>query len=149
MISIAFYIASNGDIIDKSIAAWSRGPYSHCELVFDNLNCFSCSPREGYVRYKQIEDIYTSKKWDILNLDKLNLNTEVINDITNKEMGKAYDWYGLIMSQILSIDSDDKKKWFCSELCHHILKRSGIQSNIHSNMVHPNRLFKIVIEALK
>lgn len=111
MTTIIFYKASAGDWKDKLVSAWTFGPYSHCELYFPETNlCYSCSPRENCVRYKEI-DIH-SGHWDILEVP-INVDKTSCDNL----LGKKYDWEGLIFTQIFPFKIQNPNEWFCSELC--------------------------------
>ena len=66
---VAFY-KDRTQFLDSLIAWWTRGPYSHIELVFErdgkNL-CASASPRDGGIRLKEIE--LDPNHWDIIEIE--------------------------------------------------------------------------------
>lgn len=119
-LKIAFYIAEHGDIIDKIISLVTLSKYSHCELIFDNGEWASSSPRDGGIRIKVIEADPTH--WDIFELnlwytpekqefyEKLVRHWFVLNDY------KTYDWIGAIGS-LFHIDLTSNDKEFCSQAC--------------------------------
>lgn len=56
---LAFYIADHGKLLDRIISRLDGSPYSHCELVINDLgnqcyDCISSSHRDGGIRRKNI-----------------------------------------------------------------------------------------------
>ena len=52
---------------DAAVRWWTRGPYSHVELVFSDGMSASSSMRDGGVRFKEIE--YHPDRWDFIELN--------------------------------------------------------------------------------
>lgn len=105
---------------------FTKGKYSHCELVIERLkftggnhyehetlfDCYSSSIRDGGVRCKSI-DVMDKSKWDLIPL-KL-VTEEQIKSYFNRTSGKKYDWWGAIG---IAIGVKQKRsKYFCSEWC--------------------------------
>ena len=116
IIHAAFY-KSNTSIVDRVIKWWTRGPYSHCELVvgFTDQNlakCWSSSHQDGGVRYKEI--LLDSTRWDIFQLEVS--SDDVSNAITwfEQRRGKKYDLLG-ILGFVWRPTVNSKNRWFCSE----------------------------------
>lgn len=150
MIKLAFYKAKKGNWLDWCIGFWTRPKffnffdlgYSHVEMVFDNEICCSSSPRDGGVRWKKIEGINNSDKWDIVdfNFDSTNPYSEA-NIILhcNREMGKKYDWICFIFTQFIPFDIQHQSKWICSEFCGVILFNLK-----QAHRYNPNKFYKLV-----
>lgn len=56
---LAFYIAEHGKLLDRTISRLDGSPFSHCELVINDLgnqcyDCISSSYRDGGIRRKNI-----------------------------------------------------------------------------------------------
>lgn len=120
---LAFYKASKGNFIDKTIAWWTRpsffrfwesGKYSHVEIVFSETMCYSTSPRDGACRWKDIPDIRTSGNWDLvpINMDNKKLS---IGRQCNVDLGKKYDWMSIFFSFVIPFEIEDPKRFTCSE----------------------------------
>lgn len=134
---ISFYYAAFGDKIDKAISLWTKGPYSHCELIFSDNIFFSSSYRDGGVRFKQISNL---KNWNILNIEIK--NEEKVREWCEKQVGKKYDLLGVFM-QIPNLSYiEDRNKWYCSEICSHVLKKFGNYTD--NTKISPNKLYKIL-----
>ena len=133
---IIFYIAKNGDYRDKFISFWTRGPYSHCELLFSDGVCFSSSPRDGGVRFKTFEILPTH--WDTKEV--LTDKEEEIKKWCETQVGKKYDWLGVVGLSLLHMPwVQDKKQWYCSEICIAALDKVGAL-NLPMEM-NPNQLW--------
>jgi len=127
-IKIAFY-KSNGPRstwIDRLIAWWTRGPYSHVELIIEKdgeiLQC-SSSPRDGKVRCKK--HILDTNVWDYVLLEVTSEQYDRIIKFYNSINGNKYDWMG-ILGFILPIQ-DRTNNWFCSETVANALKINGFK----------------------
>jgi hypothetical protein len=118
---VIFYIAKSGDWLDKFVGLWTRGKYSHCELVFSDGMCFSSSPRDGGTRFKAIE--INPKHWDIV---EVSTDKEVeIRQWCESQCGLKYDWLG-ILGLAIHLPIENRKKWYCSEICITVLNLFGV-----------------------
>lgn len=145
MIIVAFYKAP-GNFFDKLIRLWplSRGKYSHTEIIFPDGLWWSSSPRDGGVRYKPISA--DPKIWDLKRIPTSKSIESEVRGWCNKQLGKRYDWLGILFSQIFPLDIDDKKRYFCSESNVDALKVAGMFNGVHSNTIDPNKLWDMLTE---
>ncbi|ALZ84712.1 hypothetical protein APT59_11090 [Pseudomonas oryzihabitans] len=116
MIRLALYRAP-GDTYDRLIRAWTRSPYSHCELVMPDGRFVTSSPRDGGVRAKVIAQ--DPAVWDFLPLPWI--QAAHVEQLLEQEAGAGYDWLGILGSQILPAGIQSRSRWFCSEFCAHAL----------------------------
>jgi hypothetical protein len=145
MVRIAFY-KGKGRFFDKLIRLWTRGPYSHCELVFSDGQWFSASPREKVARFKRIEP--KPGHWDFVDLPMAaELEALIRQWCEGKAEGRKYDWLGIICTQIMPFGWQDKGRWFCSEVCLSALQWVGLFPGKKPHWVHPNELYKIITQA--
>ncbi len=120
------YIALYKDkshLFNNATAFWTKGTYSHTELVFSDGWSASSSFRDDGVRFKLIK--FKPENWDFIDLkDKFNeetareyflkrVNREHWNDPKAPTVVK-YDTFGLF-GFVLSPIKDDTSKLFCSE----------------------------------
>lgn len=155
-VKLAFY-KQKSTLFDRLVMWWTKGPYSHVELVFEdpdgfmkwgdyNFTCFSSSPVDGGTRWEVITDLYTSGKWDVVEVAEVTHNQFVdmawyINTAVN---GKKYDWAG-IFGFVINLTTQNQKRWFCSEVCLHVLQQTLRTFRGHEpSQISPNRLFEIV-----
>lgn len=146
---LAFYIAEKGNYQDKLISWWTRGPYSHVEIIFPNGDWFSSSTRDNGVRFKKI--MPSPHNWHYQNLQ---LDESLINEIytwCETQVGKPYDWFGAFGVGIKIPTknlSDSKSKWFCSEICSNPLIRNNT-INISTDQISPNYLWRYLTNTVK
>ena len=138
---IAFYkglTAPHRDWTDWVICKWTRGPYSHVELVIDGF-MYSSSPRDGSVRRKPHKVDNTT--WDYVDVD---INQKNVLEFYNMTDGDKYDWAG-ILGFIIPI-KDRTHNWFCSEWVSNALKIAGYSPlwPKEPSKISPNKLFKLL-----
>lgn len=107
---IALYKAKD-HLFNKATAWWTKGPYSHTELIFGDGMSGSSSFRDGGVRVKKI--IYRPEKWDFIVVTNTWLEERAkfwfaIHD------GEGYGTMGIV-GHVWKPVPDDKNKWVCSE----------------------------------
>ena len=108
MVKIAFY-KGKSRLFNKAVAWWTRGPYSHTELVVGD-NWYSSSFLDGGVRVKQI--VADEAHWDFVELP--DVDAEAAVEWFRKHASAKYDVLGLV-GFVFRRFQDDKKKYFCSE----------------------------------
>lgn len=121
-LGIAFFKACPYSIIDKSIRMWTRSKYSHVEFLFNTDVMFSSAPYEGTRFYRD----YDLSNYDIFYIDVTKAQNEKLYHYCISENGCKYDWLGIILTQIVSMNRESKNKWFCSEFLIAGLKHIGI-----------------------
>ena len=129
---IAFYKAT-GTWIDRLICWWTKGPFSHCELVVNGLSMTS-SMRDGGVRGKRID--FSETSWTLIPVKWA--DTSFIQAYFMITLGEEYSVRSLILDQIINSQTTDEKASFCSEWCATALQ-------IPSPCIYsPNTLHKLV-----
>lgn len=109
---LAFYKgphAGFAGLFDRAVRWWTRGPYSHVELVLSDGVCWSSSARDGGVRSKVID--LDPAKWDLVEVDGNELAARWWFEI---HRGKKYDYLGLFGFVWRTVRSPNSR-WFCSE----------------------------------
>jgi len=141
---VAFYKANcqYATLIDKSIAFWTRGPYSHVEIVVKDINSptgftmhsFTGTGARGYRNEPHTFDksIYDYK---LVKLDSFNKLLEFTKNIQDRK----YDYLGIYLSQFIPLGVDSSKRWFCSEYVTHALQIAGT-TNVRLWYLKPNRI---------
>ena len=119
-LTFAFYRA-RGDW-QNAVVRWStKSHYSHCEAIFclaelgEEVLCHSASSRDGGVRSKQI--VLRSELWDLVHLPLCFFDEDLANRLLTETAGAKYDYPGIILSHILSLNRHAEHRWFCSEFC--------------------------------
>ena len=110
---------------DAATRCFTKGKYSHCELVVERrefisgghyahdviYDCYSASVQDGGVRCKQIN--VRDGKWDLIPLQ--NVSESQIKACFEQTKGQKYDWWGAL-GIVLGI-KQKRSKFFCSEWC--------------------------------
>ena len=132
--------------IDYAIRLWTFSQYSHCEMVFSDGQTIGVdlilppTVTRRTMRY--------NANWDLIDLDIPCDREERIRFFVTQQLGKAYDWKGIFLSQVLPFKSEDPDKWFCSELCMAAFKFGGYFPDEISAKVSPKR-FNACIKPLQ
>lgn len=140
MIRVAFYKAP-GNWLDWIIRKWTKGPYSHVELVIGDL-WLSASPRESVVRYKAIPT--GPNTWDFVPLELDVAQVNKIQDWAALELGCEYDWLGIFLTQMINWNRQDPHRWFCSELVAAALQQAGMLAGVVPHQTDPNELYLLL-----
>lgn len=119
---VAFYKSTRpglAGIFNRLVRWWTRGPYSHVELIIDTrlrarstYVCYSSSAEDGGVRSKRID--IRPEKWDVIELNPLTYSVDKARLWYFLRMGAKYDYRGLLGGVVRSV-KDDRHKYFCSE----------------------------------
>jgi hypothetical protein len=115
---IALYKGKRGGFagaFDAAVRWWTRGPYSHVELVFSNGLSASSSTRDGGVRFKRID--FKPEHWDFVELkvdEEQGFDEEYARAFFEEREGLGYDYFGLF-GFIWRPGSGVSRRWFCSE----------------------------------
>lgn len=109
----AFYKGTRpglGGLFNMLVRFWTKGPYSHVELIFSDGMSASSSFIDGGVRFKLIK--YDESRWDFIELpDSLEENARKLFVV---HAGKAYDYWANIRFSFGFIP-DSKDKYMCAE----------------------------------
>ena len=158
---LAFYLASSGTLTDKLIAAYTFGPYSHVEMVFDDSAralipagmvhagdpggalCYSstwAAPRDGC----GFIDIALGSAWRTVDVPAVTPEQErAMVQMAIHDNGKPYDWAG-IWGFVFPPVPDDRAERFCSEECTRLLERAGYLKRVEAVRTSPNRLARLI-----
>lgn len=107
---IAFY-KGKGMWADSLIRWWTKGPYSHCELVFTDGVWGTAFYQGGLLlRPRTVADT----DWDYVDLPA-SLEADA-RKWFEQHKGKAYDYLGLARF-VFGFLHPSRDKWFCSRAC--------------------------------
>ena len=109
-------------VIGYLISLRTLGEYSHCEFI---LNDYAYLSNPGGVTVKPF--IYKDNM-DIFELHE-HIEIPIVLEEFNKLKGKGYDYQAIFLAQLLQLGIEHKDKYFCSELCIHLIK---ISTDIHN-----------------
>jgi hypothetical protein len=137
---IALYKGKRGGFagaFDAAVRWWTRGAYSHVELVFSDGMAASSSTRDGGVRFKRID--FKPDHWDFVEIDGDECNAA---DWFGERLGAGYDYLGLF-GFVWRPHNGISRRWFCSEA---VAAALGIPDPWRFC---PNTLAAVAISALK
>jgi len=97
-------------VYNRLVRAWEIGPYSHCELLFNDGRSASASFMDKGVRFKPI--VYDDARWDTVDLP-MELHAAALAYF-NLHDGESYDVMGNL-HLIVGFLPDSRRKKFCSE----------------------------------
>ena len=120
-------------LADVVTRLFTKGDYSHCELVIERMeftsgnhyehetvfDCYSSSVQDGGVRCKKI-NVSDKTKWDLVQV--FDVSPEEVKAYFNRTCGRKYDWWGAI-GIVLGI-KQKRSKYFCSEWCFNAIYNS-------------------------
>jgi len=120
---VAFY-RGRGTVADKVVRYATRSPFSHCELIRtstrpqigDTVRCISSSGRDNGVRIKNIT--LKEGKWRIYCVPWAPEDTW---ERAEAHLGKPYELWTMVLSQLLNFRRHSRERWYCSELIAHAL----------------------------
>lgn len=107
-------------LIPTFICIFSLSKTYHSELLFSDGVTLTCDPSGVYFT-KRVFDRYNQVELPIpwINKDQeLMIRKEAEKIVASRP---KYDWLGVIFGSTFN-NLNDESKWFCSELCKHLLK---------------------------
>ena len=114
-LQVAFY-KGRARLFNRLVSWWTRGPYSHCELVVQQLNagalCWSSSFMDGGVRLKVIK--LNPAHWDVVTLEVSDAAAAAATQWFKDHEGQGYDVRG-IAGMVWRRVADSKTRWYCNE----------------------------------
>lgn len=132
-------------LFDALIRKVTKGPYSHCELVFPDGMAYSASIQDGGTRFKYIS--FDLEKWDFIDLPLFVVQMARMDAFCIKETGSDYDYPG-VFRFLLPVIPESENRWFCSEVVCAALQEGGLLWGVNPWQVHPSLLYSLLKEAL-
>jgi len=141
MTKVAFY-KGRGGFLDWAIRTGTRSTYSHVEVVGTTGRGFSSSFMDGGVRIKEID--FDDGNWEVVDVPWA--NQEMSEKLVAHEVGKKYDFKGVFLSQMLSLNRAQSGRWFCSEIVAYALGLPAphLQSpgSLYQTVKHMNEMYE-------
>lgn len=128
--------------IPKLIKWWTKSNYCHCEFLFSDGLRFGCSPISPFTT-RFSKETPSSIYWDYVSIPMSAEDEIKIREFCTSEIGCKYDWEGIFFSQIFHWGYENKKKWFCSEICTAGLQHIGLLKDMKANRISPGDLYKL------
>ena len=119
-LTFAFYKAE-GDWRNWIVRKATKSSYSHCEAIFslaeheEEVLCHSASSRDKGVRSKDI--LLKPDCWDLIHLPLCFYNEARASNLIARSAGAKYDYPGILLSHVVSLNRHASDRWFCSEFC--------------------------------
>lgn len=133
----------NSIFIPTVISLLTFGRAYHSELVFSDNRAIVVTPK--FIGY----DIhpYDWYEWSLIPLPMITPRQE---EVIRKEvddilvMHPKYDYLGAIFGQLSRKVYSGKNRWYCSELCHHLLRDTIQGMEDDTQFISPTTLWKMV-----
>lgn len=122
-IRLGFYARpTKNKFMHKVIRWWTKSHYSHVQIKVGDT--WTSAEQVGVVEFKHSIEEHA---YDILDYTLECTEEQYANYLEFKEdtLGAGYDYTGIVLSQILPLDVDNPRRWFCSEVTTQILKILG------------------------
>lgn len=143
-----FVLASKGiSLTSRLIRWWQWGfPFTHVAFVVDLKDKNDPVVIEAWwngVRQGKFSEVHTPRtEFAIYSVQVTEEQKEKIEEFLHRQLGKPYDWLGILGFPLRNWKLESKNKWFCSELVFTAFKQAGVEllKNTHPSEVSP-RLF--------
>ena len=144
----AYVLASKGiSLTSRLIRWWQWGfPYTHIAYCFDLSDPTDPTVVEawwGGVRKGWFSEVHTpGTEFAVYSVKVSEAQKELIEIFLKDQLGKKYDWLGILGFPLRNWRLERKTRWFCSELVFTAFQRAGVEllKNTHPSEVSP-RLF--------
>jgi hypothetical protein len=110
------------------VRVWTWSNYCHCELRFSDGVFFGSTLNDSWKTafHGYDEKWAASKAWMFVDVPVTPEQEASIRAWCAKESDCSYDWFGLILSQVMCWNRQDPNKWFCSEVVAAALQQVGL-----------------------
>jgi hypothetical protein len=142
-VKLAFY-KDKGNLIDSIIRWFTKSKYSHVEMIVKDM-WISSSAAYGGVHIKELKELSDSYDYVEIEVDGRKLK-KVLNFIEENKSSK-YDYLGVLFGNVFNDKTEDKSKYFCSEMMVIILKIFEFDkvSKLIPSKTNPGELYKEII----
>ena len=138
---VAFFRGGRSPM-DRLIRWWTKSPYAHVELLFDDGTMISACPGIG-VRSILVASLDV-QHWDLVAVPIDHDHAVALSRWCLGELGCHYDWWGLFVTQVLGFPRSHPTKWFCSEFCAAALEHADVDLGIDPCKVSPGALYDLL-----
>jgi len=144
----AYVLASKGISLTSQPIKWRQWgfPYTHIALVVDLADKKDPVVIEAWwrgVRKGKFSKVHTpGTEFSIYSVEVTERQKERILKFAESQIGKPYDWWGILGFVLFNPNIERKDRWFCSELVFTAFWQAGVRLllNTHPSEVSP-RLF--------
>ena len=137
----------NTTMLEKLIAKWTNGPYSHVEIMIPNNNIYYMYSAVNYKEYRGVRKQKGYFNRDVFDYKEIEITKEqylIIYSFLESILGSKYDGAGILGFILPTQDRTDR--WFCSEVVSNCFKIIGEEFMwlIEPSSVSPNRLGRML-----
>ncbi|WP_456459700.1 YiiX/YebB-like N1pC/P60 family cysteine hydrolase [Desulfurobacterium sp.] len=144
----AYVLASKGISLTSRLIRWWQWsfPYTHiayCLSLSDLNDPIVVEAWWNGVRQGKFSDVHTpGTEFAVYSIQVTEEQKEKIEEFLQRQLGKPYDWLGILGFPLRNWKLESKDRWFCSELVFTAFKQAGVEllKNTHPSEVSP-RLF--------
>ena len=131
-----------GKIMSFLIKKWTKSKYFHVECIIDDI-WVSMKPGTT-LEFNKLKELNSLYDYVDINIDGRK-NHKVLNFLHSKQ-GEKYDWFGIVFSQIIDINLDDRDKWYCSELITQVLRLYEYKKfkDLKDNLLSPEEVYQLL-----
>jgi len=146
VITLALKKTSTKNWLDKltaNLIKWrTHSQYFHVEMIVGD-KWISTNPEAGAVYIHELLPL--NDNYDYFDIKIHGSKVKKMMKFAESQVGKKYDWKGILLSQTINLAIDDKDKWFCSEIMAEMLKSSGyLNTSKDSNQYSPETIYQLV-----
>ena len=147
MMYLATAINDRDDVlIPAVISLFTLGKAYHSELVFSDGNAIVVTPKTfNYVKHS-----YDWYEWSLVPLPMISAEDEAkIRKATDDILATKpeYDYVGACLGQLGKV-FNSKRRWYCSELCRHLIKDYVPNLGDERKFISPSKLWKRVANSV-
>ncbi len=132
---------------DTLIKWWTRGHFSHTELIFSDGDRHTSVPGRGTMWLPAIEMEAAGpaprKGWTVIQIDA---DEGRVRAWCGEHVFDRYDWPGIFFSQVFPMKSQASTRYWCTEANVEALQYGDcpLLTRVDSRMMNPNKLYRMV-----
>ncbi|WP_028449692.1 hypothetical protein [Chitinibacter tainanensis] len=139
---MALIFSRNNGLHSRIVRLFTRSEWSHVEVLLINSELIiGAEPGEGVIVNDLDREPPGSTVAVGVVIDRLVPNPERATDFLIAQIGKKYDWTGLIGWLFKGRNWQEPNKWFCSELVAAMLIAGGHEMKVKTGSVSPQDLW--------
>jgi len=145
-----YILASKGKSLDSRAIRFRQWgfPYTHIAYIVslkDRNDPIVIEAWRKGVRYGKFSEVHTpGTEFAVYSIEVTKEQRDEIRYFLQRQIGKPYDWLGILGFVFFNPNLESKNRWFCSELVFTAFKQAGVEllKNTHPSEVSPCLLLK-------
>lgn len=137
------YRPDRADLADTAVSVWTRSAFVHVEVLIETPERLAIAARSG-PNHAVVRDTWETAlaggRWECY---RVPVSSEAdVRDFLLGQVGKAFNYPAIALSQIYGLRLNHRQAWFCSELAYVVCREfSGLAfPDVRPARVHPGRL---------